>query len=156
MNWRFEIVPKMNKKTQTKNFIKNELMNYYFYLERRNECKEIVDMYNDMRDDPSVGRSLIKAPESLQNGSSPQERLVLNKADAENNLRYYEFKLDTLDSWMNMLTQSQHDIVKQYVMIYQCENAEIASEEIGYRTVTVKMQTKRAINRIQSKINKFF
>lgn len=154
MNWRDETLPVVNKKTQTQNFIKNELMNYYFYLEKKNEYEEIVRNYEDLQNDPSIGGSLVKMPES-QNGLSPQERLALSKVDAENNLRYYQHKLDILDSWMNILTESQHNIVKQYVMINQCRNAGAAGDEIGYREITVKMQTKRAINRIISKMNEF-
>lgn len=155
MNWRDETLPVMNKETQTENFVKNELMNYYFYLEKKNEYEEIVRNYEDLQNDPPIGGSLVKMPESLQNGLSLQERLVLSKVDAESNLRYYRHKLDILDSWMNILTESQHDIVKQYVMINQCRNAGAAGCKIGYREITVKMQTKRAINRIISKMNEF-
>lgn len=155
MNWRDETIPKLDRETQTKNFIKNELMNYYFYLEKINEYQKIVDMYEDELSNPSVGGSVIVPPNSFLDNTSRQEHLTNNKMDAESNLRYYQYKLDVLDSWMNVLTESQHDIVKQYIMKYQCKNAQIAGDKIGYREVTVKMQTKRAINRIYSKISEF-
>ncbi len=154
MNWRDEAAPKMNKETQVKNFIKNELMNYYFYLERRIECEETVKMYEEMCNDPSVGSSLAKMPEPSQMGLSPQERIVYNKADAESNLMYYEFKLETLDSWMNVLTEAQHDTVKVYVMKYQCEDIEQAASELNYQIDTVNKNTRRAIKRIYSNMKK--
>lgn len=155
MNWREETIPLMDKEAQTKNFIKNELMNYYFYLEKRNEYHELVKQYEDLQNDPSIGGSLAKMPERSQCNLSPQVRIAYDKIDAESNLTYYEYKLNVLDSWMNVLTESLHNVVKMYVMKYQCENLHEASIYLGYEEDTVNKYTKRAIDRIYGKIKKF-
>ena len=155
MNWREETIPKMNKETQIKNFIKSELMNYYFYLEKISEYQDIVEHYEDLQDDPSIGGSLIKLSKSSHSNLSPQKRLTYDKMVAESNLRYYKNKLDTLDSWMNVLTESLHNVVKVYVMKYQCEKLHEASFQLGYEEDTVNKYTKRAIDRIYGKIRKF-
>lgn len=154
MNWRFEALPALNKKTQTENFIKNELMNYYFYLEKKIECEELVKAYQCEQNDPSVGGSIAKMPDVSPNGISPQARLANNKSEAEHKLKEYIRRLETLDSWMNILTESLHDTVKTYVMVYQCNDIEDAAAELNLKTNTVNKYTRRAIKRIRKKIKK--
>lgn len=154
MNWRFETLPAINKRTQTENFIKNELMNYYFYLEKKFECEELVEAYQHEQDDPSVGGSIAKMPDASPNGSSPQARLANNKSEAESKLKEYIRRLEILDGWMNILTESLHDTVKTYVMVYQCNDIEDAADELNLKSNTVNKYTNRAIKRIRKKIKK--
>lgn len=154
MNWRFETLPVINKRTQTENFIKNELMNYYFYLEKKFECEELVRTYESERDDPSVGGSIAKMPDVSPDGASPQARLANNKSEAEYKLKEYIHRLEILDGWMNILTASLHDTVKTYVMVYQCNDIEDAAADLNLKSNTVNKYTNRAIKRIRKKIKK--
>lgn len=154
MNWRDEVVPNGNKERDAKGFIKRELMNYYFYLELMKEYQDIVNTFSDLQDNPSAGGSVIKAPDSSRGNTSAQERLTYNKIDAESNLQYYQYKLSVLDSWMNVLTEAQHDTIKVYVMKYRCKQLDDAADELNYKRDTVEKNVERAINRIYGKIKK--
>lgn len=152
MNWRRESVPIMNRKAQLKNYVKSELMNYYFYLQKKQQLEEQIRVYEQMQNDPVAGGSVIQVANHAYNGMSAQARLFYRKADAENNLKYYENKLTALDMWMNLLTPAQHDIVKTYVMKYQCERIERAADELHYRSDTINKNTRRAIEKIIAKL----
>lgn len=154
MNWREEVVQNRNKERDAKGFIKRELMNYYFYLELMQEYKDMVNTFSDLQDNPSTGGSVIKVPDSSRGNKSAQERLTYNKIDAESNLQYYQYKLSILDSWMNILTEAQHDTIKVYVMKYRCKQLDDAADELNYKRSTVEKNVERAINRIYGKIKK--
>ena len=144
----------MDKEKNLKKFIKDELSRYYLYRDLMNQYQEIVDMYGDEQNNPSVGGSTMRMPDSSQGNQSPQERLTNNKIDAESNRAYYQYRLDTLDNWMGILTQAQHDTIKVYVMKYQCKQLNDAANELNYKTDTIEKNMERAISRIYSKIKK--
>lgn len=158
MNWRNEKLPKMDKEKNLKKYIKRELMNYYIYLEKVIELEAQKRKFKDMSNNPPVGGSIIKMPDGSTGKDGQQHRIAINKCDVESNLKYYQNKLDTLDSWLNILTKPLHDVVKVYVLEYQCENLHEASIVLSfygkYEEDTINKYTRRAVDRIYTKIKK--
>lgn len=150
MNWRKEKRPKIDEEKDTKKHIKRELMNYYLYLNEYYKLEEKAHEVGRV----SSGGSIIKMPDGVMDGLSPQERASKRVSAIEEIQEYYEDKLDKLDSWMNILTESQHNIVKEYVLKNQCEDMHKAALELKYSEETIKKFTKRAIDRIYSRIRK--
>lgn len=150
MNWRNEEVPKIDEEKDTKKHIKRELMNYYLYLNEYYKLERRAKEAGQV----SAGGSIIKMPDGVMDGQSPQERARKRVSAIEEIQAYYGGKLDKLDSWMNILTESQYNVVKEYVMKNQCEDMHKAALELKYSEETIKKFTKRAIDRIYSRIKK--
>lgn len=148
MNWGNEDLPKIDIEKATKKYIKSELMNYYLYLSKYNELRsKKYALYHK-----SIGGSVIPMPDGSSANDSVQHRAVMKESEVTMLQQPYIDKLEMIDGWMNILTESQHEVVKIYVMMYQCENAHEASLELKYEEDTVKKYTKRAIDRIYSRI----
>lgn len=158
MNWRKEQIPKLNKEKQVKKYIKGELMNYYLYLEKVKDLKIQKRLNDEISDNPPIGGSFAKMPDGSTSRDGQPHRIAINKCKIESELNFYQNKLDTLDNWMNILTKPLYDVVKVYVMMYQCENMHEASIELSftakYEEDTINKYTKRAVDRIYSKVNK--
>lgn len=150
MNWLEEEVPKIDREKSIKKYIKGELTNYYLYLDKLNEIRSKTrPLYGQ-----NPGGSVIKMPNGSQACDGIQHRTIIHNEGVYMDCEPFIEKLERIDNWMNILTESQHNVVKVYVMKYQCEDTHRAALELQFAEDTVKKYTNRAINRIYSRINK--
>lgn len=148
MIWDIEDLPKIDIEKATKKYIKSELMNYYLYLSKYYELnyKKYALFHK------SIGGSVIPMPDGSCVNDSAQHRAVMRQSEVEMLQQPYIDKMEMIDKWTSVLTKSQFDVVKIYVMKYQCENIHEASLEAKYEEDTINKYTKRAVDRIYSRI----
>lgn len=153
------VVPQLGKEERTKQYIKDELKRYYMYYDRvmelRKEIASFKDEYQEILNDPPIGGSIIKMPDGTPSGKNIVMRMRCKLNGLEANLEYYEDRLDTLDKWMDMLTPPLLEVVKIYVLEYQCENMHEAAIANGLSEDVVHKYTNRAIKSIYSNFKKF-
>ena len=61
-----------------------------------------------------------------------------------------EMYLDRVDHWLTVCSSSQEAMIRQYVMVQQCTNAELAAEITGYSADNIKKTRERILNKIIS------
>lgn len=141
----------IEKSRRLKKYIKGELMNYYLYLSK---YYELMDEKYILRN-KSVGGSFAPMPDGPNSsGDGLPHRIVMHESSVEILQQPFVDKLEIIDSWLSILTESQYNVIKTYVMKYQCENAHEAALELKYEEDTLNKYTRRAINRIYSRITK--
>lgn len=161
MNWkeREKTTPQISKEDLDKRFIKEELMRYDMYVGRVVDIKRDImnfeKKYEEQINSPRCGGSIVKIPDASATYSNKVMKLICQLNDMEENLKYYENKLDTLDKWLDYITPSQQNIVKTYVLEYQCQDVHGVALLLRYEEDTIKKQAARAINRIYNNFNKF-
>lgn len=161
MNWkeREKVKPQISKEDLDKRFIKEELMRYDMYVGRVIDIKiDIMNFekkYEEQINSPRCGGSVVRIPDASATYGNKVMQLICQLNSMEENLKYYENKLDTLDEWMNYITPAQQKIVKTYVLEYQCQQRHIVAAILKYSEETIKKQTERAINRIYTNFKKF-
>lgn len=161
MNWkeREKTTPQISKEELDKRYIKEELMRYDMYVGRVIDIKCDISAFEKKYEEevnfPCCGGSVVKIPDASATYSNKVMQLICQLNDMEENLKYYENKLDTLDKWLDYITPSQQNIVKTYVLEYQCQSRHVVAAILKYSDETIKKQTERAINRIYSNFNKF-
>lgn len=149
---------RMSKEEYEKQFIQDELMRYYFYIDKRDEYKKEVDefksIYREAINDPSFGGSVAKMPDGSPDNSHIVIKLGGKLFDLESNFKYYENRVNTLVMWLGMLTEKQKRMALVYFCEYQCNNIHEAALELDYAEDTVKHCVKPIVNRIYKKFKK--
>ena len=56
--------------------------------------------------------------------------------------------LDRVDQWLTVCSSSQEAMIRQYVMVQQCTNAELAAEITGYTEENIYKTRNRVLNKI--------
>lgn len=157
MGWKDEQAKtiRVSKETRTTRFIKEELMRYYWYIEKYIDIEahlnEFKKQYEELLNDPPVGGSII----TRASGSPDYTNIVIKMEgklfDLKSNLKYYEKRLDMLDTWLDSLTMTQRNVVLVYVCEYQCRDIEEVSFQLNYATSNVNNVSKRSIQKIYQK-----
>lgn len=151
LNWSNEKIQILTKQMHL-NFIEAELMNYYWHLAQwkkyEEEIRELQKNYQEGLDCPHVGGSLIRISDGGGLSSPWQIDLsgVISALKQQQELE--EQYLIRVDNWMKVCTPAQEKMVRQYVMIQQCNDAAGAGRATGYSEDNVKKARKQVLEKI--------
>ena len=151
MDWKKEQIRKLTKQMQL-NYIESELKNYYWHLaewQRYGEqIQELETRYREELEHPSCSSSVIRMPEGSGSGSPWQIEWSGKLHELRKKQKVEEMYLDRIDQWLTVCSSSQEAMIRQYVMVQQCTNAELAAEITGYSVENIYKTKERALNRI--------
>lgn len=153
MNWREEAnCLNFDKNNVYKNYVKDELKKYYYYvseyLEHKNNLHLLTIKYAAYLNDPVNTTSFIKV--SDKNNES-QNRVIFWESEIQeekDKVKNLEERLDMLDSWLSILTFQQKEIVKNYVCKRGCTNSQEAADELNYSRLHMLHIVKTSIDKI--------
>lgn len=150
MDWSKEKVQELTKQMHL-NFIEAELMNYYWHLAQwkkyDEEIRELQKSYQEELECPRVGGSLIRISDG-GTGSPWQIELGGVISDLKQQQAVEKQYLTRVDNWMKVCTPAQEKMVRQYVMIQQCNDAAGAGKATGYSEDNVKKTKERVLEKI--------
>lgn len=94
---------------------------------------------------------MIRMPEGSGSGSPWQIEWSGKLHELRNKRKVEEKYLDRVDQWFTVCSSSQEAMIRQYVMVQQCMNAEQAAEITGYSIENIKKTRERVLNKILSR-----
>lgn len=156
MNWRNELNKlTFDKDNVTKTYIKDELKKYYLYISDymnvKNDLHLLGIKYADYLDDPVNTTSFIKVGDKATESKNRVVEWEGEIHETKAKIKTLETKLDELDSWLNSLSDSQKEIVKNYVCLRGCTNGNEVAENMLLSPQYIYRVTKMAIEHIYTK-----
>ena len=149
MDWRKEPANRLTKQMQLV-YIESELMNYYWHLSewRRYDqlIRELRARYQEELEHPGCGSSIIRMPDGSSQRSPWQIEWSGKLHQLRKKQKVEEMYLDRVDQWLTVCSSSQEAMIRQYVMVQQCTNAELAAEITGYSADNIKKTRERVLN----------
>lgn len=148
MNWRDEYEPHIDIDEFMRGYIEGELKNYYLYLYKWHELEK---QRQSLR--CSTGGSIIRMPDGVSDGKSPQERLQMESAKLEELQIPFEEKMERIQRWISVLPEKYYIVVKEYTMKNRGEKSKKVGWELDLGEELVRKRAQRAISQIYSKNN---
>lgn len=156
MDWKSERTRRLTRQMQLV-YIESELKNYYWHLaewQRYDEqIRDLEERYQEELDHPSCSSSVIRMPEGSGSGSPWQIEWSGKLHELRKKQKVEEMYLNRVDQWLKVCSSSQEAMIRQYVMVQQCTNAELAAEITGYSAENIYKTKERVLCKI---LNKYF
>lgn len=151
MDWKKEQIRKLTRLMQL-NYIESELKNYYWHLAEwkryDDQIRDLEERYQEELEHPSCSSSVIRIPEGSGCESPWQIEWSGKLHQLREKQKVEEMYLNRVDQWLTVCSSSQEAMIRQYVMVQQCTNAELAAEITGYSVENIYKTKERVINKI--------
>lgn len=146
MSWRDEYAPKIDEEAYIRGYVEGELKNYNLYLYKWHLLEKERKSLNC-----STGGSIIRMPDGVSDGKSPQERMTSRAAELIELQIPFEEKMDRIKRWISVLPEKYYIVAKEYLMKNRGERSKEVGWELEIGEELVRKRAQRAIRLICSK-----